>query len=672
MSPEMRHDESRRLSFQSKIRDGAMTMSTRNIRSMALLAMSLALCVLLCGMAQIALASEVHPVESANADANSYLYGRYGETAKSLLTTDANGNLQRVEYVSGTGLVVESYTTGGKIISSKVIDASTYAPSDLADGASVLWGGAFSGGTYNFVVTGQFNKDESDSLPVLRVTRYTKDWQYSANIEYKGINTYEPFDAGSCAFAENNGQLVVRTCHTMYQTSDKLHHQASMTFVIDEASMTTKDSFTGIMNLSSTELGYVSHSFDQKLAVLNGTFYSLDLGDAYPRAAVIKKLGSTGDSSYVSAREISGDTGENDTYTAIGGLQASTSAGTLLAVGTQRDQNSVYETDNTVTDYPRNVWLSVVNPSSMTVTKQVSLTSFAKDSTTDAEIPYIVKVSDDRFMVVWEEEGSSDESVHYVFVDGNGSIVTAEQSFAGQLSDCQPIVTGGKIMWYVTGAGSSTAAPLFYTIDAATGSLLPTGNSTKLSDASIVLSGDTTYTGSTLTPSVTVRFGGVVLTEGTDYTVSYSDNVNAGTAHITLTGAGTYAGQSVTRDFTIKPKNVANCAILFWAGSRAAYTGKPVRGVAIVKNGDEVLVEGTDYSIAYSNNVNAGTAKYTITALSSNYTGSTSGSFTIGKRTLTSSNISLGNCTYTGSAVEPQVKLFGNALGSDNYTITCT
>lgn len=60
-----------------------------------------------------------------------------------------------------------------------------------------------------------------------------------------------------------------------------------------------------------------------------------------------------------------------------------------------------------------------------------------------------------------------------------------------------------------------------------------------------------TYTGSAIKPAVTVKDGTTTLTQGTDYTVSYSNNTNAGTATVTIKAAGsTYYG-STTRTFTI-------------------------------------------------------------------------------------------------------------------------
>ena len=57
------------------------------------------------------------------------------------------------------------------------------------------------------------------------------------------------------------------------------------------------------------------------------------------------------------------------------------------------------------------------------------------------------------------------------------------------------------------------------------------------------------YTGSAHTPAVTVTRDGVVLTEGTDYTAEYSNNVNAGDASVTV--AGKDSAWTFTRTFPI-------------------------------------------------------------------------------------------------------------------------
>lgn len=65
-----------------------------------------------------------------------------------------------------------------------------------------------------------------------------------------------------------------------------------------------------------------------------------------------------------------------------------------------------------------------------------------------------------------------------------------------------------------------------------------------------------TYTGKALTQSITVKYGNVTLKNGTDYTVSYKNNKNVGTATVTITGKGKYSG-TIKKTFTIIPKSTS-------------------------------------------------------------------------------------------------------------------
>jgi hypothetical protein len=60
-----------------------------------------------------------------------------------------------------------------------------------------------------------------------------------------------------------------------------------------------------------------------------------------------------------------------------------------------------------------------------------------------------------------------------------------------------------------------------------------------------------TYTGRAIEPTVTVKDGTITLALTTDYTVSYDNNINAGNASVTVTGAGNYAGSTDSASFTI-------------------------------------------------------------------------------------------------------------------------
>lgn len=75
------------------------------------------------------------------------------------------------------------------------------------------------------------------------------------------------------------------------------------------------------------------------------------------------------------------------------------------------------------------------------------------------------------------------------------------------------------------------------------------GSIFSINDATITLSQNTyVYDGLTKTPSIVVKYKGNVLKKDADYTVSYSNNVNAGTAKIVISGKGSYSG-SVARTF---------------------------------------------------------------------------------------------------------------------------
>lgn len=89
-------------------------------------------------------------------------------------------------------------------------------------------------------------------------------------------------------------------------------------------------------------------------------------------------------------------------------------------------------------------------------------------------------------------------------------------------------------------------------IDYATGDNIATGTTKEkdISTASITVD-STTYTGTARKPAVTVKYDNTTLAQGTDYTLYYYDNINAGTAHVRITGNGAYTG-SVTKSFTIK------------------------------------------------------------------------------------------------------------------------
>lgn len=152
-----------------------------------------------------------------------------------------------------------------------------------------------------------------------------------------------------------------------------------------------------------------------------------------------------------------------------------------------------------------------------------------------------------------------------------------------------------------------------------------------------------TYTGSAIRPVPTVKLGIKKLVNGKDYTLSYKNNVNPGTATIIITGCGAYGGTQ-KKTFKINRKSIAKASVTvpaykYWEGW--GLTPWPT-----VKLGSKTLKKGTDYGLSYSNNKNVGTAAITITG-KGNYTGTVKKTFRIVPKPTTITKITAGSAKLT-------------------------
>lgn len=147
-----------------------------------------------------------------------------------------------------------------------------------------------------------------------------------------------------------------------------------------------------------------------------------------------------------------------------------------------------------------------------------------------------------------------------------------------------------------------------------------------LSTATISGLEDKTYTGKALTQSITVKVGSRTLKNGTDYTISYSNNTKAGTAKLTIRAQGSVYGGSKTVSFKIKPKSLKSAKV---SGIKnKAYTGKKRTQSIKVKLGTKTLKNGTDYKVIYKNNTKTGKATLYVKG-EGNYSGTITKTFII-------------------------------------------
>ncbi|MBP3877520.1 MAG: fibronectin type III domain-containing protein [Lachnospiraceae bacterium] len=189
-----------------------------------------------------------------------------------------------------------------------------------------------------------------------------------------------------------------------------------------------------------------------------------------------------------------------------------------------------------------------------------------------------------------------------------------------------------------------------------------------ISNASVTGVGSKIYTGKAITQSPVVKLDGTTLREGTDYRLSYSNNVNAGTATLTISGTGNYKDETrVTFRITRRAIRKASVSGLY----NKIYTGRRRTQTPTLRYNGRVLRRGTDYSLSYKNNLNAGTATMIISGLG-NFQGTRSISFRISPKSLSKASIaSIDYRFYTGSRKTPSpgVSLNGTRLrrGTDYY-----
>ena len=385
-------------------------------------------------------------VAYSGSNVNAQNYAQWSDTVKSYLTLCDNGNYMRVQAGAIEGkLLVEYYSSDFEPLSTKLID------NELP-----IFGAFYDSGNNYYVLSGQENPKQNDSLEVFRITKYDKNWNKIKSCSLYGANTTVPFDAGSARMTHSGDHLLVRTCHEMYKSSDGNNHQSNVTIEVDMPSMTITDSYTGIMNV---EYGYVSHSFNQFIKTDGTHIVALDHGDAHPRSAVLVKYNSdfTTGKFFPSYSQKGGNidvvtypeyTSGHYNYTgaAIGGFDVSSSSYIVA--------QSTVDLDYINTSKTRNVYVSAVSKD-LSTNKLNKITSYA-EGTDSASAPQLVKINNNSFLLLW----TRDTKVSCVKLNADGTVNGSIHTFEGSLSDCQPVIKNGRAVWYVYDKNNVTFSSL--------------------------------------------------------------------------------------------------------------------------------------------------------------------------------------------------------------------
>ena len=244
-------------------------------------------------------------------------------------------------------------------------------------------------------------------------------------------------------------------------------------------------------------------------------------------------------------------------------------------------------------------------------------------------------------------------------VDGR-EITLDEKQYEAEFKDN---VKAGKATVKVTGTG-------FFK-----GSVETAFEITKVKLASATLKyTKTTYTGKALKPTATVKakVGGktVTLKSGTDYSLTYKNNTDAGKATVTVKGKGNFTG-TLTKTFTITGAPITEAKV---KNASLPYNGKAKTPILIVKakvgTRTVTLKKSTDYTATYANNTNVGTATVTVKGRG-NYSGTVKCTFKINPLKLSTGKAALSDTAlkYTGKALKPKVTVTVK-VGTKTVTLT--
>ena len=166
-------------------------------------------------------------------------------------------------------------------------------------------------------------------------------------------------------------------------------------------------------------------------------------------------------------------------------------------------------------------------------------------------------------------------------------------------------------------------------------------------------------------PALVVKYKGKLLQEGKDYKVEYENNKQAGIAKAILTGLS--GGKEIyvgTRTVTFKIKGTPISKAIVNYDKKVEYNGNAhMPKIKLMnENGTKTLIENTDYTITYGENINVGKGTIIIQGMGA-YSGTIKKTFTIEAYDINQSRICVENAneltaSYNKTGAKPMIKIF--------------
>ena len=200
---------------------------------------------------------------------------------------------------------------------------------------------------------------------------------------------------------------------------------------------------------------------------------------------------------------------------------------------------------------------------------------------------------------------------------------------------------------------------------------------TDISESIITAIKAQTYDGSEKRPALTVLDGSKKLTEGVDYEVSFTNNIDAGAATATVNGIGDYKGtKSMIFAINKKPFNSRDF-VVNTTDMKLTVSGAKSPVTVYDRTLNDYLMDGLDYNVTYEDADKAGTAKVTVTAAyEGSYTGKLSRTYRIfdtADSVIAAVSIYTVSADYNGKAQKPQVisvkDADGTAVDETHYSV---
>lgn len=453
-------------------------------------ALLLALCLTLTVMPMSASAANLQPAVTDNHGNHDYHnnHDNWSQPIQSYLFENDLGGVTRVEYVKTAGgltfneekdewydaeeegyIIVEEYDDRFQLV--KKVDI----PMELN-----IWGGFFAGEDYNFFIYGRTNLEEKEHYEVIRVVKYSKDWKRLDDLCLKGGEIRIPFWDASLRCTEYGGMLYIRTSYQMFKDMYDINHQNGLMFSVRESDMRVTNFLGGG---AYVDYGSTGHCFNQFIMVdSNNKLVAVDQGDATPRGIVLYQYARpAGEEIFIDTEDEVWEDGcvfyanivrfalspkhhYNLTGSQVGGL-AETKSGYVVAY-TYKD----YDSNAGDFDYATSpAYLAYVSKGDIGPRMKPPITT-RTISDSYCSNPVLVSTGLDGGYVLWEEVEFYEETLwgfwpvekerrtfHYARYYGDGSLGPT-QTADGALSDCQPIVRNGEVLWYTT----NNSTPTFY------------------------------------------------------------------------------------------------------------------------------------------------------------------------------------------------------------------